>query len=115
MRWTAVSLLHNLKFQEGAFHSDVLAIFARRVVELADSNAREITGIKEPSLLTHEDIPEEARFMDVTLDVDESQPDLGILMCARLSDDAEGGLAVVKHCFAISEVGGRMGGLATRA
>jgi hypothetical protein len=115
IRWTAVSLLRDLKLQEGAFHSDVLAIFAHRVVELEESHAREITGIKESSLLTYEDIPEPARFMDVTLDIDESQPDLGILICARLSDDAEGGLVVEKYCFAISEVRDRMRGLATRS
>jgi hypothetical protein len=115
IRWAAVALLRDLKLQEGAFHSDVLAIFAHWVVELEEFHAREITGIKESSLLTYEDIPEPARFMDVTLDIDESQPDLGILICARLSDGAEGGLVVEKYCFAISEVRDRMRGLATRS
>jgi hypothetical protein len=108
-------LLRDLKLQEGAFHSDVLAIFAHRVVELEESHAREITGIKESSLLTYEDIPEPARFMDVTLDIDESQPDLGILICARLSDDADGGLVVEKYRFAISEIRDRMRGLAMQS
>jgi hypothetical protein len=114
IRWTAVSLLRDLKLQEGAFHSDVLAIFAHRIVELEESRAREITGINESHLLTYEDVPEQARFMDVTLDIDESQPDLGILVCSRLADDAVGGIVVEKHFFAISEVGGRMRGLAAR-
>jgi hypothetical protein len=114
IRWTAVSLLRDLKLQEGAFHSEVLAMFACQIVKLEESRAREITVIKESYLLTYEDVPEQARFMDVILDLDESQPDLGILVCARLSDDDEGGLIVEKHCFAISEVAGRMGGLAAR-
>jgi hypothetical protein len=114
IRWTAVSLLHDLKLQEGAFHSEVLAMFACQIVRLEESRAREITGIEESYLLTYEDVPEQARFMDVTLDLDESQPDLGILVCARLSDDDEGGIIVEKHCFAISEVAGLPHSLATR-
>jgi hypothetical protein len=85
------------------------------VVELEESHARAITGTKESSLLTYEDVPEQARFTDVTLDIDESQPDLGILICARLSDDADGGLVVEKYRFAISEIRDRMRGLAMQS
>jgi len=107
LRWTAVSLLRTLKLQEGAFHSDILSIYAQRIVELEESRAREMTGIANGVPLTCADVPEQARFLDVTLDLDESHIDIGILLCVRLSDHAEGSIEFERQNFKISEVAER--------
>lgn len=55
------------------------------------------------------DLPEHARFLDVTLDLDTAETGTGILHCARSTGDVDGGFEYERHNFEVSEIAARMG------
>ena len=67
-----------------------------------------MTGTTNKKTLTCEDVPESARFLDVTLGVDHQNDGIGILKCSRLAADVLEGIEVEEHKFAIPEVVKRM-------
>lgn len=53
-------------------------------------------GFPDGHPLTCSDVPEHARLLDVTLEVDEAETGIGILHCARSTGDVDGKFGVRK-------------------
>ena len=91
IRQRAVELLEEIQLQEGLFSSNLISPFARRVVKLEEGRARAMMGIDDENvLLKCEDVPEQARFLDVTINADMPDPTLGRLICGVWSGDGDG-------------------------
>ncbi|PPJ58207.1 hypothetical protein CBER1_02619 [Cercospora berteroae] len=67
VRRRALQLLRRVRVQEGMLDSDTLAICAAYAVALEERSAKERGYLKDDHVLTYEDVPESARFIDVTL------------------------------------------------
>lgn len=104
LRWTAAFMLRTLNFQEGVFRSHTMGLYAQRVVAIEEQRAREMTGAFYKDILTCEDVPEEARFFDVTLEGDDYDYNVGTLVCALLAHDADDGIRIEENELVFSEV-----------
>ncbi|PIB03046.1 hypothetical protein CB0940_11910 [Cercospora beticola] len=67
VRRRALQLLRRVRVQEGMLDSDMLAICAAYAIVLEERSARECGGHEDDHVLKYEDVPESARFIDVTL------------------------------------------------
>ena len=85
VRFKAIALLERLKLQEGLFSSNLIAPFGRRIAELEGQRARAMNSIARDRPLRCKDVPEAARFLDVTINADLRDPTLGRLVCAVLT------------------------------
>ena len=70
IRKKAVSLLRRLRIQEGTVSTNLMARLLEHLISLEEERATQLTGICENIPLRCEDVPEEARFIDVTVDID---------------------------------------------
>jgi len=110
IRWDAISILRTLEFQEGVFRSYALGLYAQRVVEIEEQRARQIMGTTYKDTLTCEDVPEEARFFNVTLEVNDYDYDVGTLICAVMAQDidTDASIKIEEHEIVFSEVAERI-------
>nr|POE54886.1 hypothetical protein CFP56_64559 [Quercus suber] len=105
IRRRAVSLLHRLNTL-GVLDSWIMAVVLQRVVDFEESKAMEILGSDglEPGDLQCHQVPEEARFFNVTLTGD-TDPNAGCLVGAKLQHDQAGALALVERKFSVATAG----------
>ena len=78
VRRKALALLKTLNMQEGILSTNLVSTCLDEMVDLEERKARNIAGIAEDVPLRCEDVLEEARFLDVTINAGRS--DVG-MMC----------------------------------
>jgi hypothetical protein len=97
VRWQAQRLFSKANIR-GMMDSPLIAAFLQQIIDAEESKARLLTGSSPTREFSFDEMPEEARFMDVTLSGDVEKPDLGRLVCAR-SPGKPNGIPEIEEYF----------------
>lgn len=100
IRWRAQRLLRRINIR-GLLESGALAAFVHRAIELEEESARRITGFAADRNLSCDDVPEEARFLEVTPSGELDKPESTRLVVARRASDPFGPPDIEEHWFDI--------------
>lgn len=96
IRRRAISLLSQHIRQEGLWVGKLIARYAKQVADLEEAQATPTN-----SNICAKDIPENARFADVTFAGTDNRT-LGRLVCARFPSERDGDLEIVEHLFPLN-------------
>lgn len=101
-RRRALSIPSRLHIQESMMDSDLLAVCLRRIVDMEEDAARRINGYPRDRPLSCKDVPEAARFLDVTLAVRDD--DVGQLVCCRWATPEDEEVTLEEHDINIADI-----------
>jgi hypothetical protein len=81
----------------------MLAPFVQRIIDLEEQRTQRITGLPDGTPMRCKDIPEEARFIETTLETDESEPGIGHIACSS-SNMSWPGFTLDEYSFTMASV-----------
>lgn len=90
-------MLYAAKREEGSNDSTSLALYARAIIQLEEDRAMEATGLfKTTNGFTANEIPEQARFLDVVVSKNPKAPGNFTVVATRFLHERRGNIELVK-------------------